>query len=130
MQRRAIAMLVALLGLTWSGQTMGKGRDADGSRMQAREQKLGASATDRLAPPGDAVDWRYVRVTKDQDLEIRLTTKGDRAARVQVTNAVGKPIMEGATQKGQLTLTRRVDPGLYYFAVSATAPVEYSISVR
>ena len=28
----AIAMLVALLGLTWSGQIMGKGRDADGSR--------------------------------------------------------------------------------------------------
>lgn len=131
MKKPILALLIALLGLTWSGVVSGAGRDADGSRMQAREQKLGSSVQDRLSPPSDTVDWRYVRVTGSHDLEIRLSGKpADKSLRIQVTNAVGKPIMEGATQKGQLVLSRKVDPGLYYVAVSANGLAEYTITIK
>lgn len=129
--RKALALSVMLTTLGWSAASTGAGRDADGSRMQAREHRLGTTASDRLKPPADTVDWRYVRVTAGHDLEIRVTSKPtDKPVRVQVTNAVGKPIMEGATQKGVLTLSRRVDAGLYYIAVSANAPAEYSLTAR
>ncbi len=131
MKKPTLALLIALLGLTWSGVVTGASRDADGSRMQAREQKLGTSVKDRLSPPNDTVDWRYVRVTGSHELDIRLVGKpADKSLRVQVTNAVGKPIMEGATKNGQLSLSRKVDPGLYYVAVSANGLAEYTITIK
>ncbi len=131
MKKPTLALLIALIGLTWSAVVIGASRDADGSRMQAREQKLGSSVQDRLSPPNDTVDWRYVRVTGSHELEIRLVGKPtDKSLRVQVTNAVGKPIMEGATKNGQLSLSRKVDPGLYYVAVSANGLAEYTITIK
>lgn len=130
MRKKTMALVAMMLGLTWSGQVVGKVRDADGSRMQAREQRLGSTISDRITPPNDSVDWRYVRIAKAQSLGVRVTTRGEKQARVQVTNAVGKSIMDGSTQKGRLSLSRPVDPGLYYVAVSSNVSVEYSITLR
>lgn len=131
MRKFAFTAILVTVGLGCSVQAIGAARDADGSRMQAREHKIGSTASDRLSPPSDTVDWRYVRVAKAHDLAVQLTSKpGDKAVRLQITNAVGKPIMEGATQKGQLSLSRRLDAGLYYIAVSANGPAEYSLTIR
>lgn len=131
MRNIALTAVVLIVGLGCTVQAVGASRDADGSRMQAREHKIGSTVSDRLAPPSDTVDWRYVRVAKAHDLALSLTSKpADKPVRLQVTNAVGKPIMEGATQKGQLSLSRRLDAGLYYVAVSSSGKAEYSLTIR
>ena len=107
------------------------GRDADGSRMQARAISLGSSASDSLSPPGDSVDWRYVRVPSSALLTVSVSTNPSNAsARVSLTDSVGKTIRSGTTRKGKVTLRSRVEPGLYYMSVSSSASLKYTLSVR
>ena len=106
-------------------------RDADGSRMQARPIALNSAARDRLAPPSDAVDWRYFRLTEAHDVTVAVEgTPKSVALSITLTDAMGKSLVRGRTSNGSYTTRRRLDPGLYYLSVSATAAASYEISVR
>lgn len=127
----AIAALFAVAGLLAPTSLFGSGRDSDGSRMQARPIALNATASDRLSPPGDPVDWRYVRLTSTHDLRVTVTTQpASSVANVTVTDAMGKSIERGQTRNGSFEARHNVDPGLYYIAVASSRPLQYTITVR
>ena len=106
------------------------GRDADGSRMQARAHQLGQSASDRLSPPTDSVDWRYVRLKEGHTIEIVVSAPDKAGVRVSLTDAVGKNLASGRSKKGQAKIRRRVEPGLYYISVSSNQSCTYKVSIR
>lgn len=107
------------------------GRDSDGSRMQARPLTFKASASDRLSPPNDAVDWRYVRLSDAHDVTLTVDSKPvGIAVEVTLTDAMGKTIARGRSSDGKYSTHRRLDPGLYYIAVSANRAVSYTLTVR
>lgn len=107
------------------------GRDTDGSRMQARPMALDSSVSDRLAPPNDAVDWRYLRLSDARDVTLTVdAVPPSVSVEVNITNAMGKSIARGRTADGKFTTRRRLDPGLYYISVSASRPASYQLSVR
>ena len=127
----SLAMFTMLLASAPMHVADALGRDSDGSRMQARPMEVGESATDRLAPPSDAIDWRYVRVSSADD--VTLNVKADPAGvkvEVMITDAMGKSMTRGKTRDGNYTTRRRLEPGLYYIAVSAPRAARYSISLR
>lgn len=98
--------------------------------MQARPHRLGESARDELSPPADNVDWRYIRLGDAADVTIELSTNSGASVRVTLTDAMGKSIAGASTTDGKFTTRRRLDPGLYYIAVSSKSAVSYSLSVR
>lgn len=125
----AAALVCALLVPVSSTDALG--RDADGSRMQARPLSLGSTATDRLTPPRDAVDWRYVRLKQAGDTTVSVQSKPSNVTvRVSITNAMGKSITRGSTSNGSYTTRRRLDPGLYYISVAAGSAASYSLTVK
>lgn len=106
-------------------------RDPDGSRMQARSIKVGATESDSLSPPKDSVDWRYVRLGSPKVLNLKVSSKpSSTRVRVTLTDSVGKNLQVATSSEGSLSISERIDPGLYYISVSANAPVRYSLSVR
>ena len=106
------------------------GRDADGSRMQARPLTLGDPVSDRIAPPVDSVDWRYLRLSDPTDVTFEVRVASGTSARVTLTDAMGKTITRASTNDGSFSTRRRLDPGLYYVSVSATGPVSYKLTAR
>ena len=106
-------------------------RDADGSRMQAREMALGAADSDALSPPSDAVDWRYLRLSEAHRLVVEVNgAPASVPVTVQLTSAVGDRIAQASSSKGRATLSTQLDPGLYYVSVSASADLRYTMSLR
>jgi hypothetical protein len=131
MKRIFLPLLIAVTTLVWTSDLAAFGRDADGSRMQARPHKLGTSSTDHLSPPKDSVDWRYVRLPKSQDVTFSVKSRPPSASlRISITNAMGRNVFEGSTQRGSFTTRRRLDPGLYYVSVSSNTAASYTISIR
>lgn len=131
--KHRIVVIAALLGTLVfpTASTNALGRDADGSRMQARPLTPGSSENDRLSPPNDAVDWRYFRLSSSADVTITVeTTPGTLSVDVTLTDAMGKSISRGKTAGGTYTSRRRMDPGLYYLAISAARPVAYRVGIR
>lgn len=125
----AATLLCALIVPVGSSEALG--RDSDGSRMQARPLVFGSSASDRLSPPRDAVDWRYIRLKEGSDVTLSLEAKPANVnVRVSLTDAMGKSITRGSTSGGKFTTRRQLDPGLYYISVAAGSAVSYSLSVR
>lgn len=131
MKRTLLSLLMLAATLVWTSDLSAFGRDADGSRMQARPHKLGASSSDRLSPPKDSIDWRYVRLSKSDDVSFSVKSKpATHGVRITITDAMGKRIAGGTTQNGSFDTRRRLDPGLYYVSVSSSAAVSYTISIR
>lgn len=124
----ALVATTALVGVEDAGAF---GRDADGSRMQARSAELGSSYTDTLSPPGDSVDWRYVRISSAA--VVTATVRCDpssSSARITMTDSVGKTIARSSTRDGTGSIKKRLDPGLYYISVSSDANLRYTFSLR
>ena len=122
-----IIATMALIGL----DVMAFGRDADGSRMQARAMSKGSSVSDRLSPPADVVDWRYVRLKEAGVLQVSLKSKPAKSSvRVNLTDAMGKSLGSASTKKGSASLRQKADPGLYYISVSANQATTYTLTVR
>ncbi len=132
MKHRHLIVIVLLGILTFpAATTSALARDSDGSRMQARPLAVGASASDRLSPPNDAVDWRYIRLAAAEDVTLTVdTTPANAVVDVTLTDAMGKSIARGKSSGGTYTSRRRLDPGLYYIAVSSSADVAYRIAVQ
>ena len=125
----ALALLAVLL--VWTSNSAASGRDSDGSRMQARPHSLGSSDSDRLSPPNDAVDWRYLRLKEAKTVELSVSvTPPEASVDVVMTNAMGKSLYRGKTSGGSLSTSRRLDPGLYYVSVSSSRSVSYTISLK
>lgn len=123
--------LVVIAAMMAPATLYGSGRDSDGSRMQARPIALGSSNNDRLSPPADPVDWRYVRLANAHNLRVSVTTQPASAtATVTLTDAMGKSLVRGQTSGGTFETRRQLDPGLYYIAVAASRPLQYTISVQ
>lgn len=125
------AMVLGLVLLAMPMQLGAMGRDADGSRMQARELALGGTDSDTLSPPSDAVDWRYLRLSDGHRLVVEVSVSPSSVpVSVQLTSAVGDRIASATSSKGKATLSTQLDPGLYYVSVSASAAARYTISLR
>jgi len=130
-RHRKIVAAVLLLGLLGGSSAFASGRDSDGSRMQARPHEPGERAQDQLSPPSDNVDWRYFRLSEASDVTIEVDANpGSAAVKVTITDAMGKSITSVVTSDGKVTTRRRLDPGLYYVAVSCTTSVAYTLSIR
>ena len=133
MKRKLVAALgLAVIGIMATSTAIyAYGRDADGSRMQARSHALGSSKADRLNPPTDSVDWRYVRLKAAQKVTVSVTNvPKDVALSLLITDAVGKPVASQRSAKGAVAITRELKPGLYYISVSSNTAVKYTISIR
>lgn len=122
--------LVILLMMMVAVPALANARDPDGSRMQAAELKIGKSDSDRLSPPRDSVDWRFFRVKEAGNYTIDVSGKSDSGIKLQLSTATGKSIATESSKGGRATISRKLSPGLYYFAVSATGATEYRVSVR
>lgn len=133
MMKRALAIIVGavLLAAAFSQTASANARDPDGSRMQARQISVGSATRDRLAPPRDSVDWHYFKLSSAREVTISLTGKpGSVTASMRVTNAVGKSVGGSNTQNGSASMTRRLDPGIYYVSVSSSNALSYTLSVK
>lgn len=106
-------------------------RDADGSRMQARSFKLGTTQKDHLMPPRDRVDWRSFKLDKAKTVTISVSSKAGKAGLgVSLTDARGKSLGKAAAPKGSAKIQKKLEPGIYYVAVTAKGKAAYSISIR
>lgn len=124
-------VLACLTTLAFATTAYANGRDPDGSRMQARPIAMGATAEDRLSPPGDSIDWRYVRLADAADVTFTLAaTPSNVTLRFTLTDARGNAVIRESSSRGALTVRRSLDPGLYYLSVSAGAAASYKLTVR
>ena len=114
--KRVTSILIALAVTLTAVYASSNARDADGSRMQARSHDLGDQAVDRLAPPSDVVDWRYVRLKE--------------AGVLQVTSATGTKVFTGSTKKGEFKTSKKLEAGLYYISVASRDAVNYELTVE
>jgi len=124
----ALAMIFALAG---EQGAMAANRDTDGSRMQARFMKVGSVERDRLAPPGDRTDWRAFRLKDAKSVSVSVRTKpANRRVSVTLTSPRGQSLGDVATSRGSASMSKKLEPGLYYVSVSAKEAVAYEISIR
>lgn len=133
MRTRIAAAAAFILSLTLTvSVASGLGRDADGSRMQARAMTIGETASDSLTPPSDAIDWRYVRIASAQSVTLTLkVTPGSAQGTVSLANAMGKSLVRGRTgADGTFTTTTSLDPGLYYIAVGSQDTLSYTLTLK
>lgn len=127
------AALVVMSGALWLPPTSkadGMARDADGSRMQARVHPLRTTQQDSLRPPLDSVDWRTFKLQGDAVVTVRVTSTPKQVpVQVQLTDGRGNVLVTGGRAGGE-TLRRQLASGLYYVSVSASAQVDYSITIE
>jgi hypothetical protein len=108
----------------------GMARDADGSRMQARVQALRTTQQDSLQPPIDRVDWRTFKLANDAAVSVIVrSSPAQIPVQVQLTDGRGNVLVSGGKAGGD-TLRRQLSAGLYYVSVSASARVDYSITIE
>ncbi len=124
----ALAMLCAV-ALTSSAVAGPK--DIDGKRTRARRTAVGAAVQDNLGP-GDAADWRYVRVEGTGDLTITVSFEpGTAKAELTVTDAKGNIISKAKPAKaGTRSITIAVSPGIYYIEVSSPEKTSYTLDTK
>ncbi|MFB6261998.1 MAG: hypothetical protein ABEL76_00030 [Bradymonadaceae bacterium] len=106
--------------------------DPDGSRPEARSMPLDERRTDRLEPPEDASDWRYLQVERASTLVVELEVEGESgepAATLTVESASGDVLDTSEVGEDGFRLERSVGPGVYYLRVASEGPVEYTLSV-
>lgn len=135
--RRAALFAVCLIGastlMLWGGARSAQayGRDADGTRHQARNQALGSTQRDTLNPPSDGVDWRSFKVTAPKNVTISVRHKPE-SANVQVTivDSTGATVASGSSNRGAVSVSSQLKSGLYYISVSSNQGVSYSITVQ
>ena len=109
---------------------MAQGRDADGTRMQARQLTVGAAHSDRLSPPQDREDWYFVRVDEAVSLTVSVKVRPASATlRLEMQGATGDRLAVATTEQGSAQLSQRVNPGIYYMQVSG-GEARYELSVR
>ncbi|RAL20152.1 hypothetical protein DL240_18205 [Lujinxingia litoralis] len=129
--RRALAgvgVMLLVLGVAAVGYA--QGRDADGSRMQARQLAPGASHSDAISPPRDREDWFFVRVDEARELTFSLRAqRGEAKMTLELQGATGDRLGVSTTEGGKTALARRVNPGIYYVRVSGEGG-RYELRVR
>lgn len=131
MKKFGTILLVTSALFLVSSSVFSNARDADGSRMQARSHSLGDQATDRLAPPSDRVDWRYVRVKKAANVKFKVNSQPASATvRLAVTSATGKKVLSQSSKKGSLRASKKLQPGLYYVSVGSKESVNYDLTIE
>ncbi|RVU42629.1 hypothetical protein EA187_15695 [Lujinxingia sediminis] len=109
---------------------MAQGRDADGTRMQARQVAVGSTHSDRLSPPQDREDWYFVRVDEAVELKVSVRSRpASVALRLELQGATGDRLAVAATEQGSAQVAKRVNPGIYYMQVSG-GDARYELSVR
>lgn len=105
-------------------------RDADGTRLQARQVDVGTEHTGQLDPPDERADWRMVQLEERHRLQLELSVEPtDRSATVRLTRATGDEIASDTAGEDSAEITRRVDAGIYYIAVESSETVEYELSI-
>lgn len=127
----ACALLASsVLLLAAPSRADGMARDADGSRMQARVQALRTTQQDNLQPPIDRVDWRTFKLVNDATVSVSVrSSPAQLPVQVQLTDGRGNVLVSGGKAGGD-TLRRQLSAGLYYVSVSASARVDYSITIE
>jgi hypothetical protein len=121
---------IALLMLA-SPQLLASGRDSDGSRMQAKRVDVGASESDSLSPPNDQADWRYFKLDARKSVDISVSGVAEKAnVELVLTTATGSNIEATTASRGSASLKATLDPGIYYFSVSAKGSTKYTVEVR
>lgn len=127
----ALMLTVGAAVLLCAPQILAGGRDSDASRMQARKIDVGASESDSLNPPKDRVDWRYFKLGERRSVEVSVSGADESASMtVELTTATGTEIDSTSATRGNATLEKTLDPGIYYFSVSAKRSTTYSVQVR
>lgn len=107
-----------------------QGRDADGTRMQARQLAIGATHSDRLSPPADREDWFFVRIDAATDLRVSVRARPSGASlRLELQGATGDRLASATTGEGSAVVSQRVNPGIYYMKVSGDE-ARYDLSVQ
>lgn len=129
--RRIVSGLVGAAVLSASLGAVAYARDADGSRLAARNMALGTTASDTLNPPADAIDWRAIKLTAPKGLGVSLKVKPSGAnATVSVTNSRGARVASASNSDGVASIMQKLDAGVYYISVSSTDRIAYRLSVR
>jgi hypothetical protein len=106
-------------------------RDADASRMQARQVDFPSSHSDRLDPPADRLDWRYFKLSEETRVSIRVEFGSDDAGgEVALTGATGGNLGRASASDGTAALSKQLDPGIYYLSVGASSKTTYKLSLR
>lgn len=106
-------------------------RDADGSRVGARPQKVGTTAEDELTPPDDGSDWRYFEVEKARSYRVTLTHEPSKATvSLALTRATGETVDSADSSEGDAELEASLEPGLYYVEVASEAAISYSVTIK
>ena|SRR5690554_4076249 len=128
---RAILGVGVVAGLLVVGTlAFAQGRDADGTRMQARPIALGATHSDRLSPPQDREDWFFVRVDSAGELRVSVRARPPGASlRLELQGATGDRLSTATTSGGNAEVRQQVNPGIYYVQVSGEE-ARYELSVR
>lgn len=129
--RRAVSSLIVGGVLLASLGAVAYARDADGSRLAARNVGLGTTSSDTLTPPSDSVDWRAIKLTAPKGVNFGLQIKPSGAtATVSVVDSRGAQVAQASTSKGVASLTKKLGAGVYYISVSSNDRVAYRLSVR
>lgn len=127
----AVVGVSSLLLVGGAAKAYAFGRDADGSRPQARHQEIGTTQRDTLNPPRDAVDWRSFKVTDDKPVSVVVRHKPEAISlNVELVDASGQTVASAKSVRGAATLSATLKPGLYYISVSAGQGVSYSIAIQ
>lgn len=135
LRRRATLLIWAVCGGLVFGLAVDTGqaqsRDADASRMQARQIDFPSNHKDRLDPPVDRVDWRYFKLNKETRVSVRVDFgSADAGGVVTLTGATGGDLGRASASDGSAALAKQLDPGIYYLSVAASSATTYKLSVR
>ncbi len=127
----AVMVTCSVLAVTLPGGVQAHGRDANGSRMLARSIAFPSSHDDHLAPPGDAVDWRFFQLSRAANVAIDVSFSArDADGAVHLTGATGRDIASASARGAKVSVTRRLAPGVYYVSVAARTHTGYTLSLH
>lgn len=127
----AVALAVIGAGVFAHQSAEAYGRDADGSRMQARHVNLNSTARDTLMPPKDRVDWRAFKVTSVRSISMSAQHKPASAQlNLRLVNSRGQQVGSASSRGGATSMSQMLKPGVYYLATSSNARVSYRLSIR
>lgn len=114
-----------------SPSALAQGRDADGTRMQARPISLGTTQTDSLSPPDDRADWRLLRLDEVHQLRLDVSLSGGNSLTLTLTTSSGDPIATSrATENDAASINQRLEPGIYYISVQSSDALRYRLELR
>ena len=92
-------------------------RDRDGTRMRARRAQVSKTIKDKLGPD-DKHDWRFIEVDKAGTLKVSLSARPPQSPiEVAITDASGEVLTRGDEDGGELSLSLKTTPGIYYIDV-------------